>query len=97
MANTDQEKKEAKKVKQPTAKKRELQNQKRRVANKAQRSRIRSEVKTFKTACDSPSHPDAAENLNTLYSLIDKAAKKGLYKLNKANRMKSRLTVAAKS
>jgi small subunit ribosomal protein S20 len=97
MANPDQEKKETKKIKQPTAKKRQLQNKKRRLANKADRSRIRSEVKVFRTMCGSSEGQIAANSLNDLYSLIDKAAKKGLFKANKASRMKSRLTAAAKS
>jgi small subunit ribosomal protein S20 len=98
MASSDQEKKEeAKKTKLPTAKKRELQNKKRRVANKAQRSRIRSEVRAFRSKTASTDSPVAATDLDNLNSLLDKAAKKGLFKQNKASRLKSRLAAAAKA
>ena len=63
MANPDQEKEPAKKTKLPTAKKRELQNKKRRLANKAQRSRIRSEVKAFRTLCGNGEAPVKAADL----------------------------------
>ena len=94
MATPDQEKKEAKKTKLPTAKKRELQNKKRRVANKAQRSRIRSEVRAFRAKAASTEGVPTTE-LDSLYSLLDKAAKKGLYKQNKASRLKSRLATVS--
>jgi small subunit ribosomal protein S20 len=98
MASPDQGKKEeVKKTKLPTAKKRDLQNKKRRVANKAQRSRIRSEVRAFRAAVVSSDSPVAATDLDNLNSLLDKAAKKGLFKQNKASRMKSRLAAAAKA
>ncbi len=98
MASPDQGKKEeVKKTKLPTAKKRELQNKKRRVANKAQRSRIRSEVRAFRANSPTADSPVAATDLNSLNSLIDKAAKKGLFKKNKASRLKSRLAAAAKA
>lgn len=88
----DEEKKEVKKTKRPTAQKRELQNEKRRLANKANRSRIRSEVKSYQKVCSTESQPVIQESVQKLHSSIDKAAKKGLFSVNKASRMKSRLT-----
>jgi small subunit ribosomal protein S20 len=95
MASPDQEKKDVKKIKLPTAKKRELQNKKRRLQNRAQRARIRSEVKDFRELSKEIGAAEKSTELSLVYSLIDKAAKKGIFKLNKANRLKSRLALAS--
>lgn len=85
--------KEAKKKKMPTALKRDKQNEKRRIRNKAIKSRIRTSMKSLITAIDSKE--GVAEKLSNLYSLMDKGVKKGIVKKNKANRIKSRYRIKA--
>jgi small subunit ribosomal protein S20 len=76
------------KVKTPTAKKRDLQNERRRIQNKAFRSQVSTAVKQAISA-DTTS---VSGKLNAVYSLMDKGVKKGVFKKNKANRFKSRIT-----
>lgn len=88
-------KQEDKKVKRPTALKRDLQNNKRRLENKTYRSRVRTSIRAFQ---DSIAVGDAANTtvkLNEVYSILDKCAKKGVFKLNKVSRTKSRLAARA--
>ena len=86
---------EVKKVKRPTALKRDIQNEKRRLRNKAFKSQVRTAVRQFEEILPK-GEPDAIkEKLNTVYSLMDKGVKKGVFKINKASRTKSRLTARA--
>lgn len=76
------------KVKTPTAKKRDLQNEKKRILNKGFRSQVSTAIKQAISA-------DAEQitgKLSAVYSLMDKGVKKGVFKKNKANRFKSRIT-----
>ena len=91
MAKEDQDKKTVK-VKRPTALKRDLQNAKRRLSNRVFKSRIRTVVRSFEETLEKGDAEKAKASLHEAYSLLDKAAKKGIYKKNKSNRTKSRLT-----
>lgn len=83
---------EVKKVKRPTALKRDIQNEKRRLRNKTFKSQVRTAIRHFEESLPK-GEPDAIkEKLNTVYSLMDKGVKKGVFKINKASRTKSRLT-----
>lgn len=62
------------------------QSKKRNSHNNWVRRAYRKAVKTLR---ENPS----SENLNTAYSELDKAAKKGVIKKGKADRLKSRLTL----
>ena len=75
------------KTKIPTAKKRELQNEKRRILNKSFRSKVNTVVKALTSAGS-----DLAPKLNAVYSMMDKGVKKGVFTQNKASRFKSRIT-----
>ncbi len=86
MAN-DKTKKKAK-VKTPTAIKRDLQSEKNRLRNKAFRSKVNTAIKL----CKETDASQIAEKLSVVYSLMDKGVKKGVFKKNKANRFKSRIT-----
>lgn len=86
-----EEKKEEKKVKRPTALKRDLQNEKRRLRNKAYKSRVRTAMRTFEEAIKKGDTLITEAKLNEAYSLLDKCVKVGVFKLNKASRTKSRL------
>lgn len=91
MAKEGTEEKKGQK-KQATAHKRMLQNEKRRISNKAARTRIKTAVKTFHASLEAKEFDKSKTYLNDVYSLVDKATKKGLYKLNKAARVKAQLT-----
>lgn len=84
-----------KKTKRPTALKRDLQNEKRRLNNRVYRSRTRSAIRAFDEALAKNDQAVATEKLNDIYSLLDKCVKTGVYKLNKASRTKSRLAARA--
>ncbi len=90
-----EEKKAEKKVKRPTALKRDLQNKKRRMNNKIYKSRMRTAIRAFQDSVDKGDQAVINEKLNEAYSLLDKCAKKGVFKLNKASRTKSRLAARA--
>lgn len=70
------------------AKKRVLQLQKRSLANKAQRSKLRSTVKKAETAFAN-SAETAKEEIKEAIRRLDKAAAKGLVSKNMASRKKS--------
>jgi small subunit ribosomal protein S20 len=68
--------------------KRNLQNEKRRVANKAVRSELKTRVKNAVTSADADTGPEA---FRLAVKRIDKAAAKGVIHKNAAARRKSRL------
>ncbi|MEO2036723.1 MAG: 30S ribosomal protein S20 [Planctomycetaceae bacterium] len=81
-----------------SAKKSLRQNQKRRILNRQQRSRLRTEVKRFRSLMEqSPSRTDADTALTQVTKIIDKAAAKRLIHRNTASRTKSRLAALKKS
>lgn len=89
MAN---EKEEAqKKVRRPQALKRDLQSEKRRLHNRAFRSKYLTAVRSLETSI-SKKEPEAKQKLSAVFALADKGVKTGIFKLNKAARMKSRFT-----
>ena len=73
-----------------SAEKRVRQNERRRVVNRSNRSRLRTAVKELRTALDEGGK--AAELLPKTVSEIDKAVQKGVLHRNAAARQKSRLT-----
>lgn len=89
------EKKKAEKKeggRRPSALKRDLQNEKRRLRNRSFRSSIQTALRVFNNAVSQKESSEAIKTkLNFLYSLIDKGVKKGVYKPQKAARTKSRI------
>lgn len=85
---SDAKKEKTLKKKTPTALKRDRQNEKKRAQNRAFKARVRTAINAFEKAAQSG---DAAAELRTVYSLMDKGVKRGLYKLNRASRTKSRM------
>lgn len=65
-----------------SAEKKARQSERRRLENKAVKSKLKSTLKRT-----------TGENLSTAYSVIDRAAKKAIIHKNTAARMKSRLAV----
>ncbi len=96
MANEAKEKKQ--KTKRPTPIKRDLQNEKRRLINRSFKSTVRTVVRAFEGALESKDQTQIQERLKAFYSAMDQGAKRGIFKKNKADRLKSRAyqkTVAA--
>lgn len=89
------EAKEIKKVKRPTPQKRDLQNEKKRLRNKAYKATIRTAVREFEEALEKKDSAATKKSLNNVFSVMDKGVKKGIFKLNKASRTKARLTARA--
>ncbi len=86
---------EKKKTKRPTAEKRQLQSERKRIANRSFKSTVRSAVRKFEEIVDSKQKEAVSAQLNDVYSLMDKAVKRGVFKLNKASRTKARLAAKA--
>jgi small subunit ribosomal protein S20 len=74
-----------------SAEKRVRQNERRRVINRSNRSRLRTAVKELRGALEKGGK-SATELLPTTVSEIDKAVQKGVLHRNAAARHKSRLT-----
>lgn len=85
-----EEKEIKKKTKRPTAIKRDLQNEKRRLENKSFKSKVRTTLRTFEEAYESKNQANAKEALSAVFSIMDKGVKKGVYKPNTVNRLKTR-------
>jgi small subunit ribosomal protein S20 len=91
-----EEVKKAKGGKKPTALKRIVQSKKRQIKNRACKSQISTCVKSIKSTTKEDA-VGAQKKLSSLFSLVDKATKKGICKPNKANRIKSKLTLLMKA
>jgi len=87
-----EQEKATKKAKRPTALKRYLQSEKRRLRNKNFRSKVSTAVKSLEKAIQTA---ESSGKLAEVYSLADKGVKKGIFKPNKAARLKSRMTKRA--
>ncbi len=83
--------KEAKKTKRPTAIKRDLQSKKRNLKNRTYKAKVRTAVRAYDESVKKGE--DSKEKLQDIYSLMDKGVKKGIFKANKASRVKSRMAV----
>lgn len=88
----DQKKKGESKVKKPSALKRDLQSEKRRLRNRSYRASVLTSIRSLETALSQKDAPEAIkEKLDAIYSMMDKGVKRGVYKPQKAARTKSRL------
>jgi len=68
------------------------QNEKQRIRNRADRTRLRSQIKKFRQAIDAKNADEAQKLLPGTISLIDVMVKKGVLHQNTGSRYKSRLT-----
>ena len=75
-----------------SAEKRVRQNVKRNAINRANRSKLRTQIKKLRSAISHSDQPGSTELLNPTVSLIDKMVNKGIIHKNTAARYKSRLT-----
>ncbi len=78
-----------------SSEKRMRQNEKRRLINRGNRTRLRTGVKNFRATLDAGEGADVQALLSQTVSLIDKAIQKGVLHRNAAARYKSRLTINA--
>jgi len=95
MAEAEKKEKAATKERRPTAKKRDLQGEKRRDRNKSFKASVRTAIRNFEDAIEKKDSKLVKETLSDVYSAMDKGVKRGLYKPNKANRTKARMTIRA--
>ena len=77
--------------KRPTALKRDIQNVRKRNQNRSFKSNIRTTMNGFEAALKKGSE-EGKSALRSIYSLMDKGVKKGIFKKNKAARVKARFT-----
>ncbi|HEY4255414.1 MAG TPA: 30S ribosomal protein S20 [Chlamydiales bacterium] len=86
------EKKKEGKQRQTSAKKRDLQSEKRRLRNRSYRAEVSTAIRSLEDGIAQKEAPEALKlKLSTLFSLMDKGVKRGVYKVQKASRTKSRL------
>jgi small subunit ribosomal protein S20 len=76
--------------------KRNRQNERRRLANKATRSRLRTEARTVQEAASSGDADTAGSRFRETSRLLDKAASQGAIHRNTAARRKSKLARAVR-
>lgn len=87
--------KNTKKEKRPSAQKRDIQHEKRRLRNKSFKSSVRTVVRSFEESLVKKDAEAITTSLSEVYSAMDKGVKKGVYTVNKAARTKARLTARA--
>lgn len=99
-AAAEQKKAEPKKkdenARKPSALKRDIQSEKRRQRNRSFRSSIQTAIHSFETSLEQKDAENTKKKLSAVYSLMDQGVKKGVFKLNKAARTKSRLNARVK-
>lgn len=69
------------------------QNQKKKLQNRVLKSRTATAIRALKESFRGVEKDKKEEKLASVYALVDKGVKKGVYKRNKADRIKSRLTL----
>jgi small subunit ribosomal protein S20 len=74
-----------------STKKRQRQNSKRRVENRAFRQEVRTAIRRFKESVQTKDEAKQNEALQDVYSFMDKGVKKSIFKKNKASRIKGRM------
>jgi small subunit ribosomal protein S20 len=96
MAKTDK-KDDKKKVKRPSRLKRLIQSKNNQQRNRSFAAKTKTAMKKLESAASTQAE-DVAALLSEVYSLLDKAVKKGMLKINKASRDKAKATrIAQKS
>ena len=96
MAEEKKDSEKKAKSKKPSALKRDQQGLKRNLRNRSFKSKVTTAIRAFEDTISKKDSTAAKTKLSDVYSLMDKGVKKGIYKMNKANRVKSRLDTRAK-
>lgn len=85
------EKKDTKKVKKPTPLKRDNQALKANERNRAFKASVKTAIRKLETSLEGANAAEKQSSLDQVFSMMDKGAKRGIFKTNKASRIKSRL------
>ncbi len=97
MANDKQGKDgKAKKVRRPSAQKRELQSIERNLRNRSFKAKVNTAMRSLKDSLTQKDPVSSKTKLAAMFGLMDKGVKKGVYKLNKASRVKARMHALVK-
>jgi small subunit ribosomal protein S20 len=96
MAENKKEEK-GKKERKPTAKKRNLQSLKNKMHNRSFKASVATSIRSLKETVAKKEKDAAKTKLNEVYSMLDKGVKKGIFKQNKADRVKSQMNSLATS
>ena len=75
----------------PSAKKRMRQNIKRQAANRARKSRVKTQIKKFMEAVAAGDRDQAEQQYRVTAKMLDQTAAKGVIHVNEAARRKARL------
>ncbi|MBF5060291.1 30S ribosomal protein S20 [Candidatus Neptunochlamydia vexilliferae] len=81
----------------PTALKRVKQSKESGARNSSFKSRVRTAIRAFESALGAKDKEKMETALNSVYSLMDKGTKRGIYKKNKAARTKTRIALLQKT
>ncbi|WP_066481901.1 30S ribosomal protein S20 [Candidatus Chlamydia sanziniae] len=81
--------------KRPSAEKRIKTAQKRYLINHSLKSKVKTTIKKFEIALKIGESQAIFNDLQSVYSVVDKAVKRGIFKENKASRIKSRASLKA--
>ncbi len=84
--------KDAKKVRQSQAQKRARQSEERNLRNRAFKSQVRTTLRHLDESLKGGNLEEAKTQLQLIHSLADKGTKHGIYKTNKAARLKSQVS-----
>ena len=76
--------------KRPTAEKRDIRNEKKRLINKAFKSKVATTQRKFQESLKGEDRDVVVSSLSSFYSMMDKGVKRGIYTKNKASRTKLR-------
>lgn len=79
-----------------SAEKRNRQNERRRIRNRAATSALRTQIKKMRAALDEGDESTISTMLSETFSMIDRIAKRNVIHGNTADRYKSRLAKAAR-
>lgn len=75
-----------------------LQDQRRKLRNRAHKSSVSTAMRSFAASLEKKESAEQTnEKLSALYSLMDKGVKRGIFKANKAARTKARFAARIKS
>ena len=85
------------KKKCPTAQKRIKQNKKSNLRNHSFESSVKTAIRSFESALTLKDNEKMQTALSSVYSLMDRGVKRGVFKKNKAARAKQRMSLMQKS
>ncbi len=97
MANEKKGNGKEKKARRPSALKRDEQSVRRNAKNRSYKAKVSTAIRSFQESMSKKDAIAAKGKLNDIFSLVDKGVKTGIYKQNKAARVKSGLSRLAQT